>query len=203
MSRNRCMACVVAVVVASSIASAQTPPIEERKADHDALRELLVKSSQALNTRNLDSMAGALYPGFTVITVDNQKLVGLDALKKYYSGLFDGPNAVLAKLETKPVADELTQFLDETTGVVYGASDDTYIFKDGDTRTMKSRWSAVVAKDGGAWKVVNVHFSVNLFDNPLLDAAKTYTWKIAIIAGVAGLLVGALPMAFLRRRSRA
>lgn len=203
MSRNRCMACVVAVVVASSIASAQTPPIEERKADHDALRELLVKSSQALNTRNLDSMAGALYPGFTVITVDNQKLVGLDALKKYYSGLFDGPNAVLAKLETKPVADELTQFLDETTGVVYGASDDTYIFKDGDTRTMKSRWSAVVAKDGSAWKVVNVHFSVNLFDNPLLDAAKTYTWKIAIIAGVAGLLVGALPMAFLRRRSRA
>lgn len=203
MSRNRCMACVVAVVVASSIASAQTPPIEERKADHDALRELLVKSSQALNTRNLDSMAGALYPGFTVITVDNQKLVGLDALKKYYSGLFDGPNAVLAKLETKPVADELTQFLDETTGVVYGASDDTYIFKDGDTRTMKSRWSAVVAKDGSVWKVVNVHFSVNLFDNPLLDAAKTYTWKIAIIAGVAGLLVGALPMAFLRRRSRA
>ncbi len=70
-----------------------------------------------------------LHPGFTIITVDNQKLVGLDTVKKYYAALFDGPNAMLAKLEAKPVADELTRFLGDTTGVVYGVSDDTYTFR--------------------------------------------------------------------------
>ena len=67
-----------------------------------------------------------------MITVDNQKLVGLDALKKYYAALFDGPNAMLAKMEVKPVADELTRFVGDTTGVVYGVSDDTYTFQDGE-----------------------------------------------------------------------
>jgi ketosteroid isomerase-like protein len=194
--------CSVAAIVATGVALAQAPQVEERKQDHDALRALLVKSAQALNARNLDSMAGALHPGFTVITVDNQKIVGLDAFKKYYASLFDGPNAVLTKLDAKPVADELTRFVDDTTGLVYGVSDDAYVFKDGETRTMKTRWSAVVAKDGDAWKLVNVHFSANAFDNPMLDAAKAYVQKIAIIAGVVGLVVGALLMALLRRRPR-
>jgi hypothetical protein len=203
ISRIQRLVCVVAAIVATSLASAQTPQTGVRNPDHDSLRALLTKSAEALNERNLDSMAGAVHPGFTVITLDNQKLVGLDALKKYYAELFDGPNAILDKMEVNPVADELTLFLDETTGVVYGTSEDTYHFKDGDTRKMKTRWSAVVTKDSGAWNLVNVHFSSNLLDNPMLDAAKAYAQKTAMIAGVVGLIVGALLMALLRRRPRA
>jgi uncharacterized protein (TIGR02246 family) len=196
-----CTILVLAVSLASA-ASAQTAPPEERKADHDALRAILTKSAEALNARKLDSVADILHPAFTVITVDNQKLVGLDALRKYYTGLFDGPNAVLTKLEVKPVADELTRFVSETSGVVYGVSDDTYTFRDGDVRTMKTRWSAVVQKDGDAWKLVNVHFSANLLDNPMLDAAKGYAQRLMWIAGAVGLVLGALLMLMLRRRPR-
>jgi uncharacterized protein (TIGR02246 family) len=182
------------------VASAQTPPTEGRKTDHDALRALMVKSAQALNTRNLDALAGIARNDLTVITVDNQKLVGLEALKKYYAGLFEAPSAIVAKLEVKPTADDLTRFLTDTSGVVYGTSDDIYDFKDGDRRTMKSRWSAVVMKDGDAWKLVNVHFSANVLDNPVLDAAKGYAKKVAIIAAIVGIVVGGLLMALLRRR---
>jgi uncharacterized protein (TIGR02246 family) len=193
---------LVLALWAANVAFAQTAPPEERKADHDALRAILAKSADALNTRKLDSIADLLHPGFTVITVDNQKLVGVDALKKYYAGLFDGPNAMLAKLEVKPVADELTRFVSDSSGVVYGVSDDTYTFRDGDVRTMKTRWSAVVQKDGDAWKLVNVHFSANLLDNPMLDAAKGYAQRLMWIAGVVGLVLGALLMLMLRRRPR-
>ncbi len=203
MRAIRQMVCVLATLVASTVASAQTPALEERKTDHDALRALLAKSATALNTRKLDSMADELHPGFTVITVDNQKLVGLNALKNYYSELFDGPKAILEKLETRPVADEVTQFVDATTGVAYGVSNDIYRFKDGDTRTMKTRWSAVVVKEGDVWKLVNVHFSANVLDNPLLDTLRAQTQKLALLAGAAGLIIGALLMALLRRRPRA
>lgn len=193
---------LVAALALGGVASAQTAPAEERKADHDALRAILAKSAEALNTRKLESVADVVHPGFTVITVDNQKLVGLDALKKYYAGLFDGSNAVLSKLEVKPVADELTRFVSETSGVVYGVSDDTYTFRDGDVRTMKTRWSAVVQRDGEAWKLVNVHFSANLLDNPMLDAAKGYAQRMMWVAGAVGLVLGALLVTMLRRRPR-
>ena len=135
-----------------------------------------------------------------MITVDNRKLVGLEAVKKYYAALFDGPDAILTKLEVKPVADELTSFLGENSGVVYGVSDDVYRFKDGDTRNMQTRWSAAVDRDGETWKLVNVHFSANLLDIPMLDAAKDYAQKTSIIGGVAGLIAGALLMEVIRRR---
>jgi ketosteroid isomerase-like protein len=196
--------CTVLVLALSfaTVAAAQTAPPEERKADHDALRAILTKSAEALNTRKLESVADMVHPAFTVITVDNQKLVGLEALRKYYAGLFDGPGALLSKLEVRPVADELTRFVSDTSGVVYGVSDDIYTFRDGDVRTMKTRWSAMVQKDGGAWKLVNVHFSANLLDNPMLDAAKGYAQRMMWIAGAVGLVLGALLTLMLRRRPR-
>ena len=91
-------------------------------------------------------------------------------------------------------------FLDDNTGVSYGVSNDRYSFLDGDVRDMKSRWSAVVQKDGGAWKLVSVHFSTNLLANPVLDAAKSSVRNAAIIAGAIMLVVGVVAGFLLGRR---
>src|SRR5262249_47056098 len=177
---------------------AQAPKPEEQ--DHAVLRALLVKGAEALNSRKFDAIAPSLDAGFTIITVDNQKLVGLDAFKNYYAGLFDGPSALFNKIEFNVVADDLTRFLDPTTGIVYGTSEETYTFKNGDVRKMKTRWSAVTRKDGNDWKLVNVHFSTSILDNPVLDAARSFTSKAAAGAAAIGLLVGIVLMALLRRR---
>lgn len=187
----------MALLVATS-ATAQ----EQRKADHDQLRELLKRGAEALNTRKLDAMAPYLHPDFTVVTVDNRKLRGLPEFKQYWNGLFEGKDAVLKSIETKPEADDLSRFLDDNTGMSFGTSDDRYTFNDGDVRQMKSRWSAVVQKDGDAWKIVSVHFSANLLDNPVLDAAKQAVQKWALIAGAIGIAVG-LALGFLMRRRSA
>ena len=183
-------------------ASAQAPQTAERAKDHDVLRALLVRGAEALNKRNFDAVAPSLHPAFTIITADNQKHVGLDAFKKYYLGLFDGPNAVLSKFETRVAVDDETRFIDADTGVVYGTSQETYQFKDGDVRTMQTRWSAVTKKEAGDWKLVNVHFSANVLDNPVLDATKSFSKKLAAGGAVIGLVVGVLLMALLRRRAR-
>jgi ketosteroid isomerase-like protein len=179
----------------------QTPPAG-RADDHDALRALLVKGVDALNKRNFDAIAPNVHPSFTIITVDNRKHVGLDAFKKYYFGLFEGPGAVLKNFETKAVADEETRFVDVNTGIVYGTSQDVYTFKDGDVRAMETRWSALTKKDSDGWKLVNVHFSTNLLDNPVIDGVKSFYRKLAAGAGVLGLLVGGLLVALVRRRPR-
>jgi hypothetical protein len=67
---------------------------------------------------------------------------------------------------------------------------DTYDFSDGDTRTMASRWSAVVVKKGGKWKLASLHIGVNAFDNPVLSALKDGMPKIGAIGAVIGLVLG-------------
>jgi ketosteroid isomerase-like protein len=198
VNRIRPLGWVLLFIVLSGAANAQDKA--DREKDHEALRAILVKGAEALNTRNLDIVAPLLDPGFTIITVDNRKEVGLDAFKKYYAGLFDGPNAMFNKIEVHPVADELTRFLDENSGVVYGTSDDTFHFKDGDVRSMKTRWSATVQREGDGWKLVDVHFSANVLDNPLLAAAKAFATKLAIGGLIVGLVLGALLTLLMRRK---
>ena len=176
---------------------------DQRTADHDQLRELMRRGAEALNTRKLDAMAPYLHSDFTVVTVDNRKLRGLTEFKQYWNGLFEGKDAVLRSIETKPEADDLSRFLDDNTGLSFGTSDDRYTFNDGDVRQMKSRWSAVVQKDGDAWKIVSVHFSANLLDNPVLDAARQAVQKWALMAGAIGVAVGLAFGLLMRRRNPA
>ena len=172
---------------------------EERSQDHDQLRALLKRGAEALTTRQLDPMAPYLHPEFTLVTVDNRKLKGIAELQAYLSELFDGEKPLLKSMEVRPEADELTTFLDDDSGIVYGASNDRYTFSDGDVREMTSRWSAVMQKDGETWKLVSVHFSANLLDNPVIDAAKNTARRMMIIVGGVGLAVG-LTIGFLLRR---
>jgi ketosteroid isomerase-like protein len=202
MKNIRVFCFVLLPLILAAGAWAQGPQSAELAKDHDALRALLVRGAEALNKRNFDAVAPSLHPAFTIITADNQKHVGLDAFKKYYLGLFEGPNAVLSKFETRVTADDETRFIDAGTGVVYGTSQETYQFKDGDVRTMQTRWSAVTKKEAGDWKLVNVHFSANVLDNPVLDATKSVSKKLAAGGAVIGLVVGVLLMALLRRRAR-
>ncbi len=173
---------------------------EERSQDHDELRALLKRGAEALSTRQLDPMVPYLHPEFILVTVDNRKLKGIAELEQYWNELFDGEDAMLKGMEARPEADELTTFLDEDTGVAWGISNDRYTFTDGDVREMTSRWSAVVQKDGGIWKLVSVHFSANLLDNPVIDAAKSAAQNLMLIAGAAGLAVGLVVGFLLRRR---
>lgn len=189
--------CILLALSLATPASAQ----EERSQDHDQLRTLLKRGAEALTTRQLDAITPYLHPEFTLVTVDNRKLKGTDELQQYWNELFDGEAPLLKTVEVRPEADQLTTFLDDDSGVVYGTSNDRYTFADGDVREMTSRWSAVVQKDDDTWKMVSVHFSSNLLDNPVIDAAKNAARRMVIITGIAGLLAGLVFGFVLRRRA--
>lgn len=172
---------------------------EERSQDHDQLRALLKRGAEALTTRQLDPMAPYLHQDFTLVTVDNHKLKGIAELQGHLNELFDGESPMLKSMEVRPEADELTTFLDDDSGVVYGTSNDRYTFSNEEVREMTSRWSAVVQKDGETWKLVSVHFSANLLDNPVINAAKNTAKRMMIIVGGVGLAAG-LAIGFLLRR---
>ncbi|MGI9305081.1 MAG: YybH family protein [Gammaproteobacteria bacterium] len=199
--REWCLVCCL--LLALSFIATATAPAEERQADHDALRAMLRTATEALNTRNFDAIRPLLADNFTVVTVDNQKFTRLDDFRAYWNGLFTGDAPVLQGIEVNAVADDLTTFLDASTGVVHGTSQDTYHFTGGDVREMPTRWTAVVQKVYGQWKLVKVHFSANLLDNPVLDAAKAGAMKLAGLAFLAGIILGAVVVFLMKRRGGA
>lgn len=177
---------------------------EERHADHEALRGILKTSKEALNSKNFDLLKSVLAKEhFTITTVDNQKFTSLEEFSKYWDKLLKGNDAVLKDIQIDPSADNATEFLADNIGVVDGTSNETYHFKDGDVRSMQTRWTAVVKLEDGVWKIAKIHFSSNILDNPLLNDVKQALERFVLIAAIAGFALGALVMGFLRRRKTA
>jgi ketosteroid isomerase-like protein len=193
----------IALVLALGLPLAAAAQATDRPEDRAALKVLLTKGTQALNTRKFDAIAADIHPAFHIITADARKHVGLDAFKSYLTGLFEGPNAPIKDFKTELAVDEDTRFIDDNTAVSYGTSKDTFTFKDGDVRTMASRWSAVTKKEGTGWKLVNVQFTVSILDNPVVEGAKAFARTLAIGVGVVALILGFAIGLLMRRKPRA
>ena len=172
---------------------------EERHQDHEQLRSMLKTATASLNARDFAALAPLLRKQFSVVTMDQKRLTTLSEVKSYFDGFFTGDKPLLKKVTFNPSADDLTDFLDADAGVCHGSSMDTYDFTDGDTRTMPSRWSAVVTKEKGKWKLASLHIGVNLSDNPILTALKDSLYKAAGAGLLIGLVLGALGAKFLSR----
>ena len=167
---------------------------EERAAEHEALRTLRVSFVEAVNTRDFNVLRPLLTDSFTFITVNNKKLSGVAEMEKYWEELFVGESAMLESMTMAPESDTLTDFIAEDVGVVQGVSNDTFVFKTVGDRRMSSRWTAVVRKVDGQWKVDKVHMSGDILDNPVLDAQVMR----GNIKGAIGLAIGLIGGFFLR-----
>ena len=66
-----------------------------------------------------------------------------------------------------------------------------------------SNWSGTMAKIDGQWKLVSLHLSTNVFNNPLLDEYKETIWYVGAGAFAAGLVVAFVVMRFVWRPKKA
>lgn len=170
---------------------------QDRNRDHEELRAMLKAGTEALNSGNPDGLAPLLHSDFSITTVDQKLFTNLNDFKRYYEQMLSGP---VKSLTFNPTADELTVFVGENIGLSHGTSTDTFVFADGDTRTMNSRWTATVYKDNGSWKLLNLHIGTDLLDNPVVSALKSQLYKVGIGGGIAGLLIGFLIGWVIRRK---
>jgi ketosteroid isomerase-like protein len=166
------------------------PVAANREQDHEELRALLKSARDAVNAKNFEALKPIFHEKFSITTVDQKVFTNFDDFKKEFATLFTGDKAPLKSITFNPEADALTEFVGDNIGLSHGSSKDTYVFSDGDTREMTSRWTATVIKDNGKWKILNLHIGTNLLDNPVTEAAKSYLYKVGIGAGIGGLLLG-------------
>jgi hypothetical protein len=185
LSLPRIWCCVLILVVMGSYA---VTGAEERHQDHEALRAMLKTVTEAMNTKRLEALSPLFYDKFSITTVEQKQFTNFADFKAYFTDLFTGPKAPLRSITFQPQADALTEFVGDNIGLSHGTSRDTYTFANGETRVMTSRWTATLYKDHGTWKMLNVHIGSDLFDNPVLEALRSWLYKV----GIGALLVGGL-----------
>lgn len=160
-------------------------------AEHDMLRTLKSDLEQAVSKRDFTAFAGLTHQPFMATVVTQDSFTEIDAMKRFYDGLFTRDLLRMQEVSIQAEADELSHIYTGTFAMTRGSTLEKYQLADGRSFEMKGRWTAVSIKEqDGSWKLLGVHMGTNFLDNPVLNAIERSTlWFGAGGAGL-GMLIG-------------
>lgn len=179
---------------ANSIQTAQ-------EADHQALRAMRDAFVGAYNRGDINGMLAVCDENVAFTAMDGRVSHGHSGIRSYHEQMLSGPRPRVKSTAIDAVeADQLTTLYDGAFGVATGWADTSYKLADGLTFACRVRWSNSMVKKDGAWKIVSVHTSTNVFDNPILNLSKKAAGYTAAATAAVGLAVGGALGWFFRRR---
>jgi ketosteroid isomerase-like protein len=196
------LSCVLSVVAAD--AQSQTPPPSPPSADtlHNELRALRDRAVAAVNKRDADSLMQVLDPNITFTAMNNDVVHGLDQAKAYYQRMLVGPGRIVEEMSLTVVPDDLTGLYENgTVGISAGSSVAHFKLATGTEFDVPLRWTATLHRSNDKWSILSLHYSANMFDNPILDALKSSIKWIALGTGFISILVGFFVGRWSRKRS--
>ncbi|HMW77220.1 MAG: SgcJ/EcaC family oxidoreductase [Betaproteobacteria bacterium] len=200
--RNLLLSCIACLLLITSAAApaATAPPLDPtggRIEDRQALRVLLDRMEKATASLDIDTATSLMHPDAIVTWQNAEVSKGHEQIRAYYARMVKGSNPIVKGYSVKAALGGPATFYGDT-AIAWGTTVETFELSDGLKFTLNANWSTTIVKQGGEWKIAALHFSTNLFDNPLLKNAERFAW----IAGLLGLLAGALAAWLLSRWSR-
>lgn len=165
--------------------------------DIDGIVRTREMALQAINTRDFSKIEPFLHPDFTITTVDNRVFHKIPEFENYWNQQF---SSTIKEIKMTVNVDDPRRVLSPEIVVSYGDAIATFYFKDGKARNMAMRWTALLQKSQAKWQIQSLHFSANLLDNPVLKGTQEASLFVTIIAGIGGLLLGAVAMLLWRRQ---
>lgn len=159
------------------------------ESDRAALKALLSGVETAINKKDIDYLASILDKDVVVIYLDAEVARGIPAVRSYFEKTLGGSNAILTEYRTKGKVGAPAIFHNNV-ALADGTAKDEFVFLDGRVMTVNTNWTTAIVKNGGAWKVAQLHFSTNVFDNAILTAAEKSVLLFSIIAIIIGLIIG-------------
>jgi hypothetical protein len=162
------------------------------EATHQALRAMRDTVVKALNKGDMESLIPHLHKNIVFTAMSGEVCRGHDELRTYFNRMMKDPGHIVESLSINPTVDRLTDIYDGTSGVAYGSSVDHYKLTNGQEFNVNARWTATMVKENGEWQIAAFQSAASIFDNPLLNKAKSALyWGVASV-GIIGLALGVL-----------
>lgn len=168
--------------------AATAPPLDPaggRVEDRLALRTLLERMEKGIASLDIDLTTSLMQPEIVVTWQNAEVSKGLEQVRAYHNRMVKSANPIVKAYSVKATLGGPAVFYGDS-AIAWGTSVETYELSDGLKFTLNANWSTAAVKKDGEWKVAALHFSTNLFDNPILKNAERFVW----IAGLIGLLLG-------------
>ena len=196
--RRVCRWLVVAGTFALAAASVRAE--EANKEDHDALRRMRKVFEEAVANNEMGTMEPFLSTNFSIVTFTDREFTNFpDFVTQWREtrGAMLGAKGSY-RVDLNP---EYSLLLDDI-AICRGNASNVMVDARGNEFRFNSHWTAVCRKEGGEWKVVRGHNSLNPFFNPMLaHGVQGMLIKIALLAFLMGLAFGLLIMWRLRRKA--
>lgn len=188
----KALACVLAVWAGAGQA--------QDDAVHDEIRAMRDGAIAAFEARDPEAFSAFLADDVYFTAMNNEVVHGKEAAMAYYNRMMDAADGLITDVSVTFESDVLSALhAGNTQAVATGSSASSFVMRAGLEFDMPLRWTAVLTKDTGNWQISGMHFSANIFDNPLDTGLRKYLWIIVAVTLVVGLLIGLISG---RRRTR-
>ena len=196
---------VMLLTITNSSFAATMPPLDNtagRVEDRQQLRALLDAMEKNISALDIDGVLQLMQPDAIVTWQNAEVSRGAEQIRAYYNRMIKSSTPIVKKFSTKATLGGPAAFYSDT-AIAYGTTVDTYELTSGLHFTLNANWSTTVVKTNGQWKVAALHFSTNLFDNPLLKNAERLVPIVGVVAFLAGLLAAIVVMRVRRNKGAA
>jgi ketosteroid isomerase-like protein len=161
---------------------------DSRAADREQMRAILADVAEALNAHDFDAAARHLDENGVITYYNAEVTQGHEAGREYFNRMLKDAAAVVKEYSLTGGVSAPAVFHGDT-AVAYGTTEEHFKVSERLEFVLHGRWSATLQKKQETWKIIALHFSSNLFDNPLLNSAKRLNWLVGGVAFFAGVLL--------------
>ncbi|MCU7884356.1 MAG: nuclear transport factor 2 family protein, partial [Candidatus Thiodiazotropha sp. (ex Lucinoma annulata)] len=130
-----------------------------------------------------------------VVFLNGEVARGVDQVKAFFNKTLGDSSAILRDYKTQATVGAPARFLGDV-AIADGTTKDTFTFANGSEMEVDTLWTVTLNKQDSEWKILQLHFSSEFFNNPLVAAAEK---KLMMFAGI-GLIIGLIAGYFIRRR---
>ena len=179
-------------------AVAQSSYDEQRK----ELLEILSTIETAVNAADIAAIKPFLRPNTVMIFQDATVAIGAQGASDYFNKMLGAGDSLLKDMTLKATVGGPAEFYGEDMAVAHGYLDAEYFFRVGKPLQLRTYWTTTVVSQDDIWTIASLHFSNNMFDNPVLNASKKLAWIVGVVALISGLFLMWLFKRVTRRSKR-
>jgi SnoaL-like domain len=184
---------VASLLLATLVAGAQAQDSTSIEQIHKDLRALKDRAVDAVNKKDEAALLKELAPEIWFTAMNNETFHGVDQGKSYYEKMLSGASRIVDDMSLTTIPDDLAiLYADNKVAISTGTSNTHFKLMANNEFDVPLRWTATLVNDGSKWSIASIHFSANMFDNPILAALKTFSYWLAGGLAVLGLALGYL-----------
>lgn len=167
-------------------------------ADRKQMLAILKDVEASINSQSLELMTKQMDANAVVVWANGEVSRGPAEVLAYYDRMVKGSGRILTKYTTTAKLSGHARFLSNDVAIADGTMEDEYTPVVRGPFKLNGQWTTTLAKIDGQWKIVALHLSANVFNNVLIDEAKS----ALMYTGGGGAVVGALLGFFIGRRRK-